>query len=326
MSNEYPKVDIQSRYDTSSPGIDIDRAWMKLRAQIEERERDRRRRPSRPRVALAALAVVIVLGAVSVGALEAVSHLHRHGQMIVIGDGTTVSSRTSGASTTKAIAPEAVTFDTFTQRFEGLVTQRALAGTLPFTTIPNDELTWLSAAARPLTIPDLKGYRLANGDIVVLFFTTPSFFTATDTVRSVTFPAADKSIMAALQQKYPGSNLVEDPDFGYVVVSQQYGDELRSLADMARLGTTSQWPKNAQGLTYGSGSDSMTPQDEPDLILVGATNGKVGYVLRTDLEGQASKSPQEALSQQAAQAGKDRVIPVYESDGTTKIGVFIIQG
>jgi len=30
------------------------------------------------------------------------------------------------------------------------------------------------------------------------------------------------------------------------------------------------------------------------------------------------------LSQQAAQAGKDRVIPVYLSDGSTTIGVFII--
>ena len=252
MSNEHSKVNLQSRYDSSSPGVDIDRAWMKLRARIEERERDRRRRPSRPRVALVALAVVVVLGAVSVGAVEAISHLHRHGQMIVIGDGTTVSSPTSGASTTKAIAPEAVTFDTFTQRFEALVTERALGGTLPFAQIANDQLTWLSTAAHPLTVTDLKGYRLANGDMVVLFYTTPNFFTGTDRVRTVTFPAADKSITAALRQKYPGSNLVVDPDFGYVVVSQQYGDELRSLADAARLGTTSQWPKNAQGLTYGS--------------------------------------------------------------------------
>ena len=47
--------------------------------------------------------------------------------------------------------------------------------------------------------------------------------------------------------------------------------------------------------------------------------------MRTDLEEPTPSSPEEALAQQAAQAGKDRVIPVYELDGTTKIGVFIIS-
>ncbi|MBC7292680.1 MAG: hypothetical protein H5T84_01010 [Thermoleophilia bacterium] len=69
---------------------------------------------------------------------------------------------------------------------------------------------------------------------------------------------------------------------------------------------------------------ARSPQDEPDLILAEATNGKVGYVLRTELEGQEPGSPQEALAQQAAQAGKNRAIPVYESDGKTVIGVFIV--
>jgi hypothetical protein len=85
------------------------------------------------------------------------------------------------------------------------------------------------------------------------------------------------------------------------------------------------YPKNAQGLTYGSQLYATLERGEPDLILATATNGKDGYVLRTDLEGPMPGSPQEALSQQAAQAGKDRVIPVYQSDGTTQIGVFVIQ-
>lgn len=84
------------------------------------------------------------------------------------------------------------------------------------------------------------------------------------------------------------------------------------------------YPKNAQGLTYGSDSYAKSPQDEPDLILATATNGKEGYVLRTDLEEPMPASPQEALKQQAARAGKDRVIPVYESDGITQIGVFTV--
>jgi uncharacterized iron-regulated membrane protein len=88
---------------------------------------------------------------------------------------------------------------------------------------------------------------------------------------------------------------------------------------------TTDWPKNAQGQTYGSAAEATSPQDEPDLILAEATNGRVGYVLRTDLEGPTPTTPQEALSEQAAQAGKDQAIPVYLSDGTTKIGVFIVS-
>jgi len=88
--------------------------------------------------------------------------------------------------------------------------------------------------------------------------------------------------------------------------------------------TVTNYPKNGQGLTYGSDSHAKSPQDEPDLILATATNGQDGYVLRTDLEEPMPATPQEALKRQAAQAGKDRVIPVYQLDGTTQIGVFVI--
>lgn len=86
------------------------------------------------------------------------------------------------------------------------------------------------------------------------------------------------------------------------------------------------YPKNAQGLTYGSDLYAKSPQDAPDLVLAMATNSEEGYVLRTDLEEPMPTSPQEALAQQAARAGKDRVIPVYESDGITQIGVFMVGG
>jgi hypothetical protein len=84
---------------------------------------------------------------------------------------------------------------------------------------------------------------------------------------------------------------------------------------------TSVYPTNANGQTYGP---MMPHVEEPDLVRVTATNGKLGYVLRADLEGSVPTTPEEALSQQIAQAGKNRVIPVYQSDGITKIGVFII--
>lgn len=84
-----------------------------------------------------------------------------------------------------------------------------------------------------------------------------------------------------------------------------------------------EWPRNEAGLTYGSAAKAKSPQDEPDLILAEATNGRIGYVLRTDLEGPTPRSPEEALAWQAARGGKNRVIPVYELDGVTQISVLV---
>ena len=43
------------------------------------------------------------------------------------------------------------------------------------------------------------------------------------------------------------------------------------------------FPRNKAGLTYGSSSDTEYG-DEPDLIAVEATNGKMGYILKVDLQ------------------------------------------
>lgn len=88
------------------------------------------------------------------------------------------------------------------------------------------------------------------------------------------------------------------------------------------LATSALWPMNSRGQTYGITTDNQ----EPDLVRVVATNNKVGYSLRTELNGPTPSSPEEALRWQAEQAGKSRVIPVYESDGVTQIGVFRIGG
>ena len=85
------------------------------------------------------------------------------------------------------------------------------------------------------------------------------------------------------------------------------------------------YPKNASGQTYGSAANATTPQNEPDLILVVATNGKTGYAKRTDLEPKAAANPAEAVAAQKANAASTAVrapIPVYESDGKTVIGKF----
>ncbi len=87
---------------------------------------------------------------------------------------------------------------------------------------------------------------------------------------------------------------------------------------------------NANGDTYGVTGSS---HGEPDLIAVVATNGQYGYVYRSELEdadGTAAargfSSPGDALAWQQTGAGATHVIPVYEADGTTKIGEFQVGG
>ncbi|WP_120521765.1 peptidase M56 family protein [Arthrobacter celericrescens] len=90
------------------------------------------------------------------------------------------------------------------------------------------------------------------------------------------------------------------------------------------------WATNAKGETYGA--ENME-NGVPDLIAVVATNGKSGYVYRVDLEeanGTAAiktfKSPADALAWQAARGNKDIAIPVYDLDGKTVLGEFVISG
>ncbi|WP_163542976.1 hypothetical protein [Occultella kanbiaonis] len=83
---------------------------------------------------------------------------------------------------------------------------------------------------------------------------------------------------------------------------------------------------NANGQTYGA---TGTSQGEPDLIAVWATNGLFGYVDRDMLDeasGAHVTDPEEALAWQEQHAGEVRLLPVYESDGTTQVGEFSIGG
>lgn len=91
-------------------------------------------------------------------------------------------------------------------------------------------------------------------------------------------------------------------------------------------GVSTKWQKNASGVTYGSGLDAVSLEDEPELIRVEATNGKEGYCYRTDLEEPVPTSPAAAVAQQKAKAiagYKPEFVPVYKVDGITQIGVFL---
>jgi hypothetical protein len=82
------------------------------------------------------------------------------------------------------------------------------------------------------------------------------------------------------------------------------------------------YPRNASGQTYGSAALATTPENEPDLILVVATNGKQGYVKRAELEPQSAANPAQAVAQAKSKANVRALVPVYKSDGKTPIGEF----
>lgn len=91
---------------------------------------------------------------------------------------------------------------------------------------------------------------------------------------------------------------------------------------------TTAWGHNVEGDTYGVQNENGTP----DLVAVMATNGRSGYAYRTDLEeadgtaaGKTFKSPQDALDWQEARQGKSFSVPVYDIDGKTVIGEFVIR-
>lgn len=77
--------------------------------------------------------------------------------------------------------------------------------------------------------------------------------------------------------------------------------------------TTSTWQVNPQGQTYGVANSAGTP----DLVAVVATNGRSGYAYAAQLFARPTQPP----------SGKPNAstIPVYESDGQTVIGEFVVH-
>lgn len=86
-----------------------------------------------------------------------------------------------------------------------------------------------------------------------------------------------------------------------------------------------EWEVNARGETYGV----ENVNGSPDLIAVIATNGRHGYAYRADLGaagGPMPTDPADAMVKQQERLGQTFSVPVYESDGETLIGEFVIGG
>ncbi len=90
------------------------------------------------------------------------------------------------------------------------------------------------------------------------------------------------------------------------------------------------YPKNAHGQSFGKAPIDEAANESapifPDLVAVVGDDGKEGYVRSADLEGDGHEpaTPEDAIAMQAK--AHDRVLPVYESDGTTQIDTFTVWG
>ena len=85
------------------------------------------------------------------------------------------------------------------------------------------------------------------------------------------------------------------------------------------------YPINDNGQSYGPNMGNVTIKlGEPDLMLTKGENGTIGYVNKEDLNGPQPKTPEEAV--RLTNEAKPREIPLYDVDGKTIIGKFIVGG
>lgn len=145
---------------------------------------------------------------------------------------TQISTTASASpSTTTTLAPGQITFDMVTDRFERLVNHEDLAGTLPYSVLPKDELAWLFDAAMPFVVTDAQGYGFANGDLVVLFFLAPPPGGLDGAV------AAARQFAELVYARFGDCDNGVWPNagdqYGCVVVSKRYREDLGRLAQWA---------------------------------------------------------------------------------------------
>lgn len=101
------------------------------------------------------------------------------------------------------------------------------------------------------------------------------------------------------------------------VTTKSNNNEIISTSEIG-----SNYPKNKQGLTYGSSADTLIYGKEPDLIKAYGIDGTLGYVKKEDLHTPMPKTPEEALK--LIKEAKDIEIPLYDINGETVIGTFLL--
>lgn len=106
-----------------------------------------------------------------------------------------------------------------------------------------------------------------------------------------------------------------EPGRASIKITAENGDRWRMTATYVSSRTTP-WAVNASGQTYGVQNKNGTP----DLVAAIATNHRKGYVYANQL----NPPPPTSISQALAQNGRTYTLTVYESDGRTPIGKFVV--
>ncbi|WP_143690282.1 hypothetical protein [Williamsia sterculiae] len=79
--------------------------------------------------------------------------------------------------------------------------------------------------------------------------------------------------------------------------------------------------RNTRGQSFGTAETARTDDAQPDLIAAFTTDGKQGFVRKTDLVGETPSSPAAAAAHRAGH----RSISVVDRDGTTVVGTFTVS-
>jgi hypothetical protein len=164
----------------------------------------------------------------------------------------------------------------------------------------------------------------ANGVVLSLRCLTPGRFSFPDgsslTCSSTDFGTGTEPGIAP--SLYPLSNVID----GSVQITTS-PDARWSMTAAYATATTTEWATNEQGQSYGV----INENGDPDLIAVTADNGGQGYVHRSDLEDadgttaqRSFTTPEDALEWQEQHEGITHTIPVYATDGTTRVGDFTV--
>lgn len=123
----------------------------------------------------------------------------------------------------------------------------------------------------------------------------------------------------------PSTSDIIDLEPGQTTMTISAADDIRWWMALSYVtSTATPWATNANGDTYGVANELGSP----DLVAVWATNGREGYAYSRELDaarGPLPTSPADALAQQET-SPRTASVPVYESDGTTLIGEFILGG
>jgi hypothetical protein len=137
-----------------------------------------------------------------------------------------------GSTTSELQGTGDMSFDTLVDNFETLVQAGDIPGALPYSLLSTDNLDWLVEASLPATISEMKGYRCANGDVVVVFSTTALIGTGE------LLEAQEAALFEVARKKYPDRQVWAHSTVSYVVAAgdQDRMHRLRGVAQWAAVG------------------------------------------------------------------------------------------